>query len=101
MYSVNEGTTVRTATKIGCQSSIKRCRVFLGRTGADGFSVGGAEHMVFVPIRQIPCLTDKCGRNLTCKSGIVDRLHGNVVVNLPIKSIRRGHKESRLELTFH
>lgn len=70
--------------------AMKRHRMCLVRTGANGFGVRGTEHVVFVPICQIPRLFKECRRNLRPESCIVNRLHGNVVVDLPIKLSCKG-----------
>jgi len=43
-----------------------------------------------MPVRQIPRLLEECWRNRARKSGIVNRLHRNIVIDLPTKLPRKA-----------
>ena len=85
-YSVKSGANVRAATGVGGQpvpnNSVGMNHI---RTCADRFWIWRAEYVVFMPVGQIPCLCDVCGRNRRCESAIVNRLHCNIIVNLSKK----------------
>ena len=65
---------VRAATEINDQCyGTKARQEYVIRTGADRPRVRGVEHVVLVPVRQIPCLFDKRRgkpppRNSHCRS---------------------------------
>jgi len=52
------------------------------RTGANGLGIRGAEYAVLVPVCQIPSLFEERRGKAPRESGIVNRLHQNVVKDL-------------------